>query len=428
MCAMGGGVAAAEPGDHIRLGAAEVVPTIQVASAWNSNVYLQEANETSGLALKLSPGFGLELDGNAIDINMSGSYSVRHYLQSQLSNLNQYSESAVDFELGAFENSTIGIELSDGFEISTHATEATYAERALITHLSNNAAGAISYHPGGALDVDLGGHFSYDNYFTPQEASLANANANLNSKVHFGPKLDMKWAFFPKTALVLNASTTWFDWDQNLVVAKGDQTGSAQDLGAWLAVPDGSNWRVSGGLIGRFTNKLVLNLVGGYGSMTYDEQSVIDYQGNTDATAAEVVPTTVGFDADLSGFPNGLIAKVQLEWKPTFSNTFTMGYRKDFEDSWFSNYLTYHYGFVRHQLLLGARLGLTNEFGYRIESYAGEVTRTDQVLRAQSLAQYGVSDWMTVELNGRWIRRLNPDSPMIEYDDLSATLSARFSY
>ena len=421
-------VAAASPGDHIRIGGAEITPSVRFVNQWQSNVYLQEVDEQSGLSLQVVPGFDLKLDGNDIKLEIGASYTARQYLNSSFSNLNQYSESDLEFDMVALPNSTIGFDFNDTFSISTHATEATYAERALITHVTNNASGSISIHPGGALDVDLGGHVSYDDFFTPQEASLANSNANLNSKFHYGPKVDVKWTFFPRTAFVLNYAQSSFDWDRNLVVAKGDETGNSQDLGSWLAVPDGSSWRVSGGLLGRFTPRLLLNVVGGYGQITYDEQSVLDYQGNTDATAAEVDPTTAGFDQDLSGIPGGIIGKFQLEWSPNFANVITLGYKKDFEDSWFTNYLSYHYGFLRYKLLMGARLGVTAEGGYRVESYVGEVTRTDQLVNGRGSIEYNASSWLDIGVAGRWTRRLNPVTPVIEYDDISASLTFTAKY
>ena len=423
-----GSVASASPGDHIRVGAAEVTPSVQFVNQWQSNVYLQEDSEQSGLNLQVVPGFSVELDGNDIQLSVDASYTARQYLDSAFSNLNQYSETDFEFDMVALPNSTVGFDFNDSFSVSTHATEATYADRALITHITNNASGSLSIHPGGALDVDLGGHLSYDDFFTPQEASLANTAANLNSKTHYGPKVGIKWTFFPRTAFVLNYAQSWFDWDRNLVVAKGDETGNSQDLGAWLAIPDGATWRVTGGLMGRFTPRLLLNVIGGYGQITYDEQTVIDYQGNTDATPAEVDPASVGFGQDLGGFPGGIIGKVQLEWSPNFANVITLGYSKDFEDSWFTNYLSYHYGFLRYKLLMGAKLGVTSEFGYRIESYVGEVTRTDQMINSRVGIDYHASSWLDVGINTRWTRRLNPESPVIEYDDLSAALTFTATY
>ena len=72
------------------------------------------------------------------------------------------------------------------------------------------------------------------------------------------------------------SQSNMFDWDKNLVIAKGDNTGT-DTIGDWLAVPDGSSHRAWGGLYGRFTERLVLNLSGGYARFVYDEASVVDY-------------------------------------------------------------------------------------------------------------------------------------------------------
>ena len=94
-----GSVAVASPGDHIRIGAAEVTPSIEFVNQWQSNVYLQEAEEQSGLNLQVVPGFSLELDGNDLKLNIDASYTARQYLESSFSNLNQYSETEFEFDM-----------------------------------------------------------------------------------------------------------------------------------------------------------------------------------------------------------------------------------------------------------------------------------------------------------------------------------------
>jgi hypothetical protein len=422
-------LAQAAPGDHVRAGAAEFTPSLSFLTEWRSNVYLVETGEQSGLNLQVVPKIGLKLDGSNVDLALDGQYRARYYTNSSLKNLNDFSEADVKFDLDVGKTSIVGFKVDDGFSIKTQATEATYAARALTTVIKNDASGAMTIRPGGALTFDVGGRFSYQNIFTPDEASLANTNANLNSKTHYGPNVRMKWTFFPKTAFVANYAYSRFDWDQNLVVAKGDNTGT-DVIGDWLAIPDGVSHRAWGGLLGRFTERMVLNLSGGYARMTYDEASVVNYAGQVSLGAgdAEVNAETVGFGADATGMPDSLLVVAELEWSPSIASMFTAGYRKDISDSWFTNYVAYHYAFLRYKGLLGSRLGIEGEFGFRAEKYVGEVNRSDQLIRAEGGLAFKASRFIQVGLNGFWIRRLSPSSPLAEYDDVGGTLELSFNY
>ena len=57
-----------------------------------------------------------------------------------------------------------------------------------------------------------------------------------------------------------------------------------------------------------------------------------------------------------------------------------------------------------------------------------EVTRTDQMINGRVGIDYHASSWLDVGVNTRWTRRLNPDSPVIEYDDLSTALTFTATY
>jgi hypothetical protein len=90
--------------------------------------------------------------------------------------------------------------------------------------------------------------------------------------------------------------------------------------------------------------------------------------------------------------------------------------------------VAYHYGFLRYKGLLGSRLGIEGEFGFRAEKYVGEVNRSDQLIRAEGGLAYKASRFIQVGLNGFWTRRLSPGSPLAEYDDIGGTVELSFNY
>jgi hypothetical protein len=269
----------------------------------------------------------------------------------------------------------------------------------------NDSGARISIHPGSALEVDLGGNFTYDAYDVSAQSTLDGSPA-LNNRLGYGPGVDLKWHFFPKTAIVASYSMAWFDWDDNVVDARGDGI-SAEDVGDSLAIPDGNLWRATMGLRGRLSEKVVVGLVGGYGQMDYDESSVGG--GSEDASYAQ----------DLTGFPEGVIGVFEIGWEPSTRHSLTMGYRKAFQDVYFTNYVGFHNAFIRYEGTFADRVGLSLNSGYRFENYVGEISREDHLLNAGIDVAYKATPFLDVGLGGGWTQRASADgnNAEIEYDD-----------
>jgi hypothetical protein len=271
------------------------------------------------------------------------------------------------------------------------------------------------------LELDVGGNFNFDKYDVSEDAT-ADGSPGLNSRVGYGPAADLKWRFFPKTAIVGSYSQTWFDWENNLVDTRGDGL-SESEFGDSLGIPDGSEWKATLGLRGRFTEKLVLGLIAGYGEMNYDESSV---QGQ----ATEGSAANQGFDRDLSGFPEGFIGIVELGYHPLESQSITMGYRKAFQDVYFTNFVDFHNAFVRYEGMFADRVGAKVNVGYRYEQYLGEVTRDDHVLNVGADVAYRVTKFLDASAGASWKQRgsADGDHPDIEYDDLIFSIGLRATY
>ncbi len=105
------GVAQAQPGDHVRIGDAELVPKLVLGSHYRTNAYLMESDEEAGVGLMLRPSAELELDGQDLDVGLGAAYHLRKYLNPQLSNLDRYRDGHFDLALGILPSSGIGFEL-----------------------------------------------------------------------------------------------------------------------------------------------------------------------------------------------------------------------------------------------------------------------------------------------------------------------------
>jgi hypothetical protein len=429
----GGGVAVAGAGDHIRAGNAEIVPSVEFRVVRRSNVYLTEGSSTdadgnavgidpqSGTAVRMHPSLTIGIDGEDTTLDFNVDYNAVKYFEEVHSNLDRFKDVELGLGFRTLNNAPVGIKLNERFHITGRETEAAYASDAYINHVMNHTGGRISLRPGSSLELDVGGNFNFDKYDVSEDAT-ADGSPGLNSRVGYGPAADLKWRFFPKTAIVGSYSQTWFDWENNLVDTRGDGL-SESEFGDSLGIPDGSEWKATLGLRGRFTEKLVLGLIAGYGEMNYDESSV---QGQ----ATEGSAANQGFDRDLSGFPEGFIGIVELGYHPLESQSITMGYRKAFQDVYFTNFVDFHNAFVRYEGMFADRVGAKVNVGYRYEQYLGEVTRDDHVLNVGADVAYRVTKFLDASAGASWKQRgsADGDHPDIEYDDLIFSIGLRATY
>lgn len=437
----------AAAGDHVKVGSAEVVPSLKLGYEWRSNLYLEEnptfpaAGEQGtvrGSAFVATPGLKLSLLTNEVSLEMGASYGVRKFFASSknqntsydVSNLDQFNNFDVFGNLHILPNGLVGVRLEENFAVSNRPIESQFADDALITRTRNDTGGYIVFSPGNALSFDVGGFFLYDQYDGNEGSSELVSGSRVNNKLGYGGALRSQWEFFPRTALVLDGTIERFDWERNVVTTAGDDS-PAENTGNGLAMPDGWGWRATAGVKGRVTNKVVVNALAGYGQTTYDEQSVLDYAAslNNNVWGDELDPSE-GWDQDLNGLA-GLLLYGSVTWTPVTGQSVSAGYKRDFQDSWFTNYMTYNSGFARYNGALARRWDLRLEGNYRLESYNGEVSRNDHVISTSAGLSYDATDWLALQGGSTWRRRVSADSPAlgsIEYDDVGFTLGMKLTY
>ena len=83
----------AEPGDHIRVGAAEITPSVVMGVNWNSNVYRTagdlggEQGPESGANLRTGPRLQVALDSSDAVMTANAAYYLRKYFNPDFANL-----------------------------------------------------------------------------------------------------------------------------------------------------------------------------------------------------------------------------------------------------------------------------------------------------------------------------------------------------
>jgi len=429
--AMGAGQAEAAAGDHIRPSSGtEVTPSVSLGSFYRTNVYLQEgiigggAPEIAGIAITVNPTLEMSVKGPDADLEVGLGYTARKFVQADLANLDRYSDVELDGQLGLMPDGVVGIRLTESFRVTGNETEAATARDAYMQHTINRTDGRLLIRPGSSLELGVGGNFGFDNYRGVQDNSGA-AAPSINSRVAYGPSADLQWRFFPKTAVLVDFDMTSFIWGDNYVDARGEGISSGV-VGDYLGVPDGKMWKAHAGVRGRFTDKLVLGVLGGYGGATYDEASVAEDAGNQGGSEAT---GTEGYAADLKGFPAAVIGSVELEYAATPRHGLTLGYARDFQDVYFTNYVIFHNLSAAYKGKLGDKLGIDLGVLGRLESYVGEVQRSDVFIRVMGDTHLAASDFMSVHMGAWWTQRASVDGQAdIEYDDVRVHASIEMSY
>lgn len=426
-------------------------PAIGVGLEASSNAYLLEDTATNpaiaATNLMVNPSFRLDLPAQSFDLTLSSSLTARKYLTKTTRNLDRASDTTNQLRLNVLPDGVVGLKVNEGFSVENRPTETPNAgnsgeasdpsARAFLTQLDNDLSAFISVHPKGALTVDVGGNFVFDNYWANPDATVT-GDAFLNSRTLVGPQLNAQWAFFPKTAIVAQFGYERFNWVNNVINTQSGDGSTAEGASLEfpydaLAKPDGQSWRLGVGLAGRITRKLVVDTMVGYGQLRYDPDSVTEFAANHGMT--ELLAGTTGWeDASLTSFAGGLNLSAMLAYSPAKRHTLSAGYVKDYTDSWFTNYLHYHYLFGRYEAEIGRRIGAQVEFGYRRETYEGQVSRQDNVVRLDGEVTYHAMDWMDITGSVGWRRRAatqNPDYALQssrEYDNVVGGLVFTFMY
>lgn len=209
------------------------------------------------------------------------------------------------------------------FDVFKHTIDApNYSSDRTFNRLFNKVGAAVAFHPGNsegrsALDVEL--TYAYEiNRFVDFE--------RLDHDAH-GFGFLLTWKFFPKTALVLDGNLRLESW-----------TVQDQQRGRTDATP----LRILGGINGFITKQIALQARVGFGQGFY--------ASGTD------IQTVLG--------------KAVLTWTPVNTTILTIGYDRDFTQSYYANF----YGFDRFSATVNQRLWnrleLHGEAAYSLLDYA----------------------------------------------------------
>lgn len=408
--------AQAGPGDHIQLGTStEIAPDIDLGFQYRSNVTQSPDDPLGGLNLTVAPGARVSYLTPDTEFNLVGDYRLVKYFTRVLAQADQFN----DFDVSA-----------DGVFAKTRPVGFVIHERASLvnnnadrlgntpfhTRFRNELAGGLQIRPGAVVQIDLAGNFEFDNFRVPVGAQAGDAR-DFNSRIGGGGTWQGQWRFLPRTAVVVEGDLTRYQWTENWI-PEGDR-------GTFLAMPDSTHFRILGGLRGRLTDRVVIATELGYGSANYSETSVTNacFQG------AECDPTNAAnpFGDGLKGLER-LLVVAQVQYEMDEDRTITVGYRKDFDDVFFTNYMAYNRVYTSLASTFGTRVSTDVSLALRQESYRGEKFRNDVFLDLQGDVSYSLQEWARITGGVGYQQRVSPSDNAVSYSDVQPRLLMTFSY
>ncbi len=422
-------VASAGPGDHIRAGDAVIVPDIDMGMEYSTNVFRSHDDPRAAPNLRISPGIQIETKAPELSLSLGAEYMLRKYLKEPYTSADRFSDFDLTAKLAARKRHAVGFNLFDNASMVNVPVDMAGAIRnggSYVSRLRNHLVGGVVLRPGQAMEFTLGGTWDFDDFQVPEGAQITNSRF-LNRRQAFGPTVDARWTFFPRTAIVLRSSYLVHRWDDNWILSIQDELLPNEfNFGTHLAMPNSTHFKIDGGIQGRFTNHLVLTIRGGYGSANYDEQSVIKDASDETVQDRSELTEAAGFFDDVAGLDK-LLLQAEIRYELTPDSSVAVGYQRDFDDSWFTNYLAYDRVYGQLNARLGSHLGMTAEGGFRMEDYNGEGPRDDIVIRVGGDLTYYANGWASITAGARWDERAST-LDYVEYDDVRITGMATFTY
>lgn len=408
--------AVAGPGDHIRAGNAEVIPSIALMAGWRSNVFLAAGDACStdgstvepahaGAALDLTPAINVR-SGKSDDVifKLDASFTARKYLNSELSNLDRFQDFLILGTIQARPLSPVGFEARNELRNFGRETDFDTAQDPYFSRFDEHLTGLVNLRPGGSINVDFGGRLGYAAYNRPHREGVTETLAN--SRTSFAGLGSFKWKFFPKTAVVADLEFERFNWKFN------EGNVGEEDVSA-SPKPDGWLMRATTGIRGRVTEKLQVRAVLGYGYAGYE-----------------------GDAADMSGFPESVLIGTEASYEAIKGQSVTLGYTKDFSDSVSSSFDNFNLVYGRYSGRFFDKLQVDLSSTYRRDKYEGALDATDATIRPKLDVGYDVAKFLTARAGLGWVRRLNLESADAaggqdctrEFDDVSVAGGLVFTY
>lgn len=436
--------AVAAPGDHIRAGDAVITPSVSAGVEVSSNAFRSDRDPRLAFNFVGELGLALDVTKPKVTFSLDTGWNPRIYFTDSFTKLNNLSNVRFDARLNVAPDAVVGFRFRDKLRTPSIANDQELQLSSLITQIRNEASVDLPIRIGPEFVLEPGFEWDLHNYRIPSSSDPdALGQRSLDVRNTLMPTLDLSWRFFPNTAFVVEAAYQNHIWADNVVSADGvtidDGTGTRFSFGDFLALPNSQHLKAMTGIRGRITEVLVLNLLVGYGFGIYDPDSVDD---NAPAGAAGELATerdcVAGADnpqcysANVSATDAILaLAKVDLDLghrdKRRFGQLLSLQYRKDFEDSFFTNYVHEHHVKLSLDSLWGQYVRTHLEGGVRFENYEGEYARNDVFPKGDFWLDILPTRYLAIRVGLLYTRRFSTD-PTVQFENIQGRTVLSFVY
>ena len=323
--------ALAAPGDHIRVGALEIIPSVGAGAEYRTNVYRRETNGVAASNVLVSPALTAKAAGEDHAFQAGVDWELRKFFfvgdadrgaagnfDGRVQNLDRFNEFSANVGLDNFKRNAVGLRLNNRTALQNWTIDRPVSDLPYSSQFRNAASLGVRVNPGPALEFVPGARWTFDDFQSFRPADGVERFSNIRNS--YGPTLDAGWAFLPRTSLVLRGSYLVHNWQRN-------ELESDDQLDGGVLLPDSRHLKVWTGLDGRLTEKLFLQLLAGYGSAAYSIDGLTGVAGQEAQVGAGVTG------------PRRLLFKTQVRYDLTPSTErrtgtkFSVGYLRDFRDS-----------------------------------------------------------------------------------------------
>lgn len=403
--ALASATAHAKPGDHIRLGKTVITPSLTLGFQWRSNAFRAQAEPQAAGNLSIRPQLAAVLDTPDVTFALDAAYTARKFVflttpenfgddqrSSQIRALDRFNSVSAGLKIDGLRTRQVGLNLSERFVVANNPNDGDILdENPYVTQIRNQLSGGVAVRPGPALSIGLNANWGWARFFVPGGGPGREA---LNTRNTYGPSMQVKWLFLPRTAWVFNLSYTYNNWADE-----------SPDPNTGITTTDSHYIRGSTGLQGRITERLKLVARVGYGTGIYPDSNS---------------PGTSGL--------GGLLVALQGTYDLTDKHSLMAGYRKTFFDSYFTNVNQVNALYARWRGKYGERFTSNLQYGIRFENFRGDIARNDVVNQLQLGLGVKLTDWWNLNADGSWIQRRSREEDGVEYDDFRAGLNTTLLY
>ncbi len=313
----------------LRTGEFTLYPSIGLMGHHDTNLFNGNDQEASNpprgaTSIRILPRLTLLNDpGGDIAFTFNGSGDARIYPSDNASIKAQQNVGGnVALEVAIGRRRPISFTLFEYFGRTLRANN--WETIATLNRLSNDVGARVEFHPG-----DIPERRPFNLAFAASYAFDSFESFNSGNTSTLRTRLSGSWKFLPKTAAVLDST-----WDFRSYTA-----GSALVQSGLAA--NSKPFRVRTGLTGALSKRIATQALVGWGLSTH---------------------------ASGDSF-NGLLASVGVGVRASENTRLYVGYDRDYNDSFFANFSSYHRGYFSLKQRFGHVLDVSGSFGVRALSY-----------------------------------------------------------